>query len=103
VPGLTLAVALFDRVGTPVAVTEELFVCGMKRVGRIRVADLGFHDDERDAVHEQDDVRMMKLFTHPGVSMRNWLMAWNRLRSGWAKSIRLTTGSLSPVTSLRST
>ena len=35
---------------------------------------------------------MMQLLTHPGVSMRNWLMAWKTLRSGWAKSIELDDG-----------
>ena len=43
---------------------------------------------------------MMQLFTQPGVSMRNWLMAWKTFRSGWAKSISCTTGSASPVSSL---
>ncbi len=46
---------------------------------------------------------MMKFFTQPGVSIRNWLMAWKVFRSGCSKSINFTTGSASPVTSLTST
>ena len=46
---------------------------------------------------------MMNCFTQPGVSMRNWLMAWNWLLAGLAKSISFTTGSCSPVNSFAST
>ena len=43
---------------------------------------------------------MIKFFTRPGVSTRNWLMAMKRLFSGVSQSTSFTSGYSSPVSSL---
>ena len=56
-PRLALAQARLDGLGAAVAVAQELLEGRVQRVGGVGVADLRLDHHQRDAVHEQDDVR----------------------------------------------
>ena len=56
-PRLALAQASLEGLVATVAISQKLLESCVQRVRRVGVADLGFDHHDRDAVHEQDDVR----------------------------------------------